>query len=127
MSYVAVARAPIHEIEAVRRKMGWHFRWVSSGGSDFNYDFAVSFRPEEVEAGKAYYNYREFDPQESFDLSGNSIFYKDLQGQIFHTYSTFGRGGEQFLGIYAFFDLLPKGREENEISMPKMGLRPIRR
>src|SRR6202163_2335145 len=113
MSYVAVARAPIGEIEAVRKRMGWKFRWVSSFKSDFNYDFRVSFRPEEIKAGKAYYNYHEFDPKGTSDLSGNSIFYRDKTGQIFHTYSTFGRGGEQFLGIYGFFDLLPKGREEN--------------
>ena len=113
MSYVAVARAPIDEIEAVRKKMGWNFQWVSSSKSDFNYDFHVSFRPEEIEAGKAMYNFHEFDPKISEDLSGNSIFYKDEDGNVFHTYSTFGRGGEQFLGIYSFFDLLPKGREEN--------------
>jgi len=113
MSYVAVARAPIGEIEAVRKRMDWKFRWVSSLKSDFNYDFHVSFRPEEVKAGKAYFNYHEFDPKGTSDLSGNSIFYRDKAGQIFHTYSTFGRGGEQFLGIYGFFDLLPKGREEN--------------
>jgi predicted dithiol-disulfide oxidoreductase (DUF899 family) len=113
MSYVAVARAPINEIEAVRKKMGWNFKWVSCSKSDFNYDFHSSFRPEEVEAGKAMYNFHELDPKGSKDLSGNSIFYKDEHGNIFHTYSTFGRGGEQFLGIYNFFDLLPKGREEN--------------
>jgi len=113
MSYVAVARAPIEEIEEVREKMGWTFRWVSSADSDFNYDFHVSFRPEEVKAGKAWYNYHEIHPKNSWDLSGNSIFYRDKHGQVFHTYSTFGRGGEQFLGIYRFFDLLPKGREEH--------------
>jgi predicted dithiol-disulfide oxidoreductase (DUF899 family) len=113
MSYVAVARAPIEEIEAVRSKMGWKFKWVSSSKSDFNYDFHVSFRPEELKAHNATYNFREFDPKETEDLSGNSIFFKDEQGQVFHTYSTFGRGAEQFLGIYGFFDLLPRGREEN--------------
>jgi predicted dithiol-disulfide oxidoreductase (DUF899 family) len=112
MSYVAVARAPIDEIEAVRKKMGWKFRWVSSSKSDFNYDFHVSFRPEEVKAHEAIYNFRKFDPKGSEELSGNSIFYRDDKGQVFHTYSTVGRGGEQFLGIYGFFDLLPKGREE---------------
>lgn len=113
MSYVSVARAPIDEIEAVRKKMGWKFRWVSSAKSEFNYDFHVSFRPEELRAHKAIYNFHEFDPNESEDLSGNSVFFKNELGEIFHTYSTFGRGGEQFLGIYGFFDVLPKGREEN--------------
>jgi predicted dithiol-disulfide oxidoreductase (DUF899 family) len=113
MSYVAVARAPIEQIEAVRKKMGWAFRWVSSSKSEFNYDYHVSFLPAEREAHKTIYNFREFDPKGTLDLSGNSIFFKDEGGEIFHTYSTFGRGGEQFLGIYGFFDLLPRGREEN--------------
>jgi predicted dithiol-disulfide oxidoreductase (DUF899 family) len=112
MAYVAVGRAPIDQIEATRKKMGWRFRWVSSFKSDFNYDFHASFRPEEVKARRAFYNWKEIDPKGSIDLSGNSVFYKDASGAIFHTYGTFGRGGEQFLGIYGFFDVLPKGREE---------------
>lgn len=112
MAYVAVSRAPLAEIEIVRRKMDWDFNWVSSEGSDFNYDFHVSFRPEEVAAGKSIYNFRAFDPEGMSDLSGNSVFYKNEQGEVFHTYGTFGRGGEQFLGIFAYFDVLPKGREE---------------
>jgi predicted dithiol-disulfide oxidoreductase (DUF899 family) len=112
MAYVAVSRAPIEQIEKVRRRMGWKFRWVSSFKSDFNYDFHVSFKPEEIAAGKTIYNYGEFDPKGSRGLSGNDVFYKDDAGNVFHTYGTFGRGGEQFLGIYGFFDVLPKGREE---------------
>jgi predicted dithiol-disulfide oxidoreductase (DUF899 family) len=112
VAYVAVARAPIDEIERVRMKMGWRFRWVSSSESDFNYDFHVSFRPEELAAGRAVYNFREFDPQGHADLSGNSVFYKDESGAIYHAYGAFGRGCEQFLGIYGILDVLPKGREE---------------
>ena len=113
MSYVAVARAPIEQIEAVRKRMGWKFCWVSSYKSDFNYDFHVSFRPEEVKAGKTIYNFREkkIGPQ-TYTLSGHSVFYKNAKGEIFHTYGTFGRGSEQFMGIYGYFDVLPKGREE---------------
>lgn len=111
-AYVAVARAPIDEILAVKKRMGWRFRWVSSSPSDFNYDFHVSFRPEELERGRAFYNFREFDPQGNADLSGNSVFYKDASGAIFHAYGAFGRGCEQFLGIYGILDVLPKGREE---------------
>jgi predicted dithiol-disulfide oxidoreductase (DUF899 family) len=111
VSYVAVARAPVAEIEAVRQRMGWRFRWVSSAGSDFNYDFNVSFTPQELTSGRAQYNYRQTDPGIE-DLSGDSVFLKDASGQIFHTYSTFGRGGEEFLGIYRFLDVTPKGREE---------------
>jgi predicted dithiol-disulfide oxidoreductase (DUF899 family) len=115
VSYVAVARAPIEEIEAVRKRMGWKFRWVSSYNSDFNYDFNVSFRREQAAAGQAIYNYG-VAPEwaaELEDLSGDSVFYKDEAGQIFHTYSTFGRGGEEFLGVYRFLDATPKGRNEN--------------
>jgi predicted dithiol-disulfide oxidoreductase (DUF899 family) len=115
VTYVAVARAPIGEIETVRKRMGWRFSWVSSYYSDFNYDFSVSFKPEQVASGQALYN---FQPAPEWaagveDLSGDSIFYKDDSAQIFHTYSTYGRGGEQFLGIYRFLDLTPKGRTEN--------------
>jgi predicted dithiol-disulfide oxidoreductase (DUF899 family) len=115
VTYVAVARAPIEEIEAVRKRMGWKFRWVSSYHSDFNYDFDVSFSREEVASGRALYNYG-VAPQwtaDIEDLSGDSVFYKDKAGQIFHTYSTFARGGEEFLGIYRILDATPKGRNEN--------------
>ena len=115
VGYAAVARAPINEIEAVRKRMGWTFPWVSSYGSAFNYDFDVSFRRPAVEAGHALYN---FAPAPAWaggleDLSGNSVFFKDDSGQIFHTYSTYGRGGEQFLGIYGYLDVMPNGRAEN--------------
>jgi predicted dithiol-disulfide oxidoreductase (DUF899 family) len=114
VTYAAVARAPIEEIEVVRRRMGWLFPWVSSYHSDFNYDFNVSFTAEQVASGRALYN---FQPAPEWaagleDLSGDSVFYKDDSGQIFHTYSSYGRGGEQFLGIYGFFDVMPKGRNE---------------
>ena len=111
VSFVSVARAPLAEIEAFKKRMGWHFRWVSSYASDFNYDFNVSFTPEQMKTGKAVYNYQETEvPLE--DLSGFSIFYKDEKGDIFHTYSTFGRGGEEVLGSYMLLDLTPKGRNE---------------
>ena len=112
VSYAVVARAPIDEIEIVRQRMGWQFVWVSSYRSSFNYDFHVSFTPEEVADGRAYYNYRYTNPGLE-DLSGNSVFIKDDAGQIFHTYSTFGRGGEELLGAYNYLDLTPKGRNEN--------------
>jgi len=111
VSYVAVARAPFDEIEALRKRMDWHFPWVSSFHNDFNYDFNVSFKPEEMAAGTATYNYKQGNPGME-DLSGDSVFYKNGKGEIFHTYSVFGRGAEMFLGIYAFFDVMPKGRNE---------------
>jgi predicted dithiol-disulfide oxidoreductase (DUF899 family) len=111
VSYVAVARAPFDEIEALCKRMDWHFPWVSSFHNDFNYDFNVSFKPEEMAAGTATYNYKQGNPGME-DLSGDSVFYKNGKGEIFHTYSVFGRGAEMFLGIYAFFDVMPKGRNE---------------
>jgi predicted dithiol-disulfide oxidoreductase (DUF899 family) len=112
-AYAAIARAPIAEIEAVRERMGWGFTWVSSYRSDFNYDFHVSFTLEEVAAKRAYYNYRWTDPGLE-DLSGISVFYRDEGGEIFHTYATYGRGGEEVLTAYMYLDLMPKGRNEPE-------------
>lgn len=113
MSYITVSRAPIVEIEVVRKKMGWKFCWVSSLKSSFNYDFHVSFTPEEVAAGETTYNFRRHKiGPETFTLSGHSVFYKNPEGEIFRTYGAFGRGSEQFMGVYSYFDVLPKGREE---------------
>jgi predicted dithiol-disulfide oxidoreductase (DUF899 family) len=114
VSYAVVARAPIEEIEVVRQRMNWKFLWVSSFGSDFNYDFDVSFRPEEVAAGRAQYNFGTAPEWTAGmqDLSGRSIFYRNDAGKIFHTYSAYGRGGEEVLGIYGILDAMPKGRNE---------------
>jgi predicted dithiol-disulfide oxidoreductase (DUF899 family) len=112
VSYVVIARATIEEIETVRQRMDWRIRWVSSFGSDFNYDFNVSFWPQDIAAGRAFYNYQHTD-RVLEDLSGNSVFFKNAAGEIFHTYSTFGRGGEEFLGAYRILDVTPKGRDEN--------------
>jgi predicted dithiol-disulfide oxidoreductase (DUF899 family) len=114
VTYAVVARAPIEEIEAVRKRMGWQFPWVSSYRSDFNYDFDVSFTPAQVAAGRALYN---FGPAPDWaagleDLSGDSVFFKDGEGQIYLTYATFGRGGEDFLTAYRILDVMPKGRAE---------------
>jgi predicted dithiol-disulfide oxidoreductase (DUF899 family) len=112
VSYVAVARAPLDEIEAFKKRMGWSFRWVSSSGNDFSYDFHASFKPAQLENGTAFYNYRT-GPVPLEDLSGFAVFHKDEQGRIFHTYSTFGRGLEEVLGTYMFLDITPNGRNEN--------------
>jgi predicted dithiol-disulfide oxidoreductase (DUF899 family) len=114
VSYVVVARAPIEEIEVVRKRMGWKFLWVSSFGSEFNYDFNVSFRLEDLAAGRAQYNFRRAPDwtREIQDLSGRSVFYKNEAGEIYHTYSSYGRGGEEVLGIYGILDGMPKGRNE---------------
>ena len=112
VSYVAVARAPLIEIEAFKARMGWSFPWVSSFGSDFNYDFNVSFTPAQIADGTAIYNYRA-GPLPLEDLSGLSVFHKAEDGTIYHTYSTFGRGAEERLGTYMLLDLTPNGRNEN--------------
>jgi predicted dithiol-disulfide oxidoreductase (DUF899 family) len=111
VSLVTISRAPFAEIEAFKKRMGWRFRWLSSYGSDFNYDYHVSFTKEEAATGKVYYNYesRGFVSEE---LSGLSVFYKDQTGEIFHTYSTYGRGDEMVDTTYMYLDLLPKGRNE---------------
>lgn len=114
VTFVAVSRAPIAEIEAFRKRMGWKFRWVSSFESDFNYDYHVSFTEEELFQGKAFYNFElrelRFKVEE---MAGLSIFYKDATGDVFHTYSCHARGDEGGLTTYFYLDLTPKGRDEN--------------
>jgi predicted dithiol-disulfide oxidoreductase (DUF899 family) len=111
VSYVVVSRAPLPEIEAFKKRMGWRVKWVSSYRSDFNYDFHVSFTADEIARGEAYYNY-EMRKVGIGELSGRSVFYKDASGDVFHTYSSYGRGGEDLLSTYRFLDLLPLGRNE---------------
>ena len=122
VTFLAVSRAPLPEIEAFQKRMGWRFKWVSSNGNDFNYDYHVSFTPEERAEGKVYYNYdkREFPSEEA---PGASVFYKDESGQVFHTYSSYGRGIEMLLGAYFFLDLVPKGRDESELPWPMAWVR----
>jgi predicted dithiol-disulfide oxidoreductase (DUF899 family) len=111
LSFVAVSRAPLGQIEAVKRRMGWRFRWVSSHGSDFNFDYGVSFTDEQVAKGQTGYNYGT-TPYANPDLHGTSIFAKDEAGQVFHTYSSYARGPELLLGALNWLDLTPKGRNE---------------
>ncbi|WP_394821716.1 DUF899 domain-containing protein [Pendulispora albinea] len=111
VSMVAVARAPFEELEAFRQRMGWRIELVSSLGSDFNYDFHVSFTKEDLAKGAAQYNFGKLEG-EIEDLSGLSAFYKDEAGNVYHTYSCFGRGGEEVLGSYMVLDRMPKGRNE---------------
>jgi len=111
VSYVVIARAPLNEIEAFRKRMGWSFKWVSSFGSDFNYDFNVSFTPDEIAKGRGFYNY-EFREITIEDMSGISVFYKDANGDVFHTYSSYARGAEELMSSYICLDLTPKGRNE---------------
>jgi predicted dithiol-disulfide oxidoreductase (DUF899 family) len=115
VTYAAVARAPIEEIEAVRKRMGWRFPFVSSYRSDFNYDFDVSFTKEQIATGRALYNFARAPDWAAGleDLSGRSVFFKDESGEIYLTYASFSRGGEDFLTAYRILDATPKGRDEN--------------
>lgn len=110
VTFIAVSRAPLAEIERFRQRMGWQFKWVSSFGNDFNKDFNVSFMPDQPQI---YYNYG-MQPFECEELPGISVFYKDVAGQVFHTYSTYRRGVEAMMGTYSLLDLTPKGRDERD-------------
>jgi predicted dithiol-disulfide oxidoreductase (DUF899 family) len=92
--------------------MGWDFDWVSSNGNDFNYDYHVSATPDEQAAGKTYYNYTMTEGAPAGELPGISVFYKNAAGEIFHTYSSYGRGGDILIGAHNYLDLTPKGRNE---------------
>ena len=112
VTFVAISRAPLAEIERFRRRMGWQFKWLSSHGNSFNYDFRVSFTPEEVAQGALPYNYGTW-PYAFEEWPGVSVFCKD-GGEVFHTYSTYGRGVEVMMGTYRLLDLTPKGRDERD-------------
>jgi predicted dithiol-disulfide oxidoreductase (DUF899 family) len=112
VAFTAVSRAPLSKIQAFKKRMGWRFPWVSSYGADFNYDYHVSFTADEFARGKVEYN---FDLVEfpSTEAPGLSVFYKDNDGNIFHTYSAYARGTEDLMNTYNYLDLVPKGRDED--------------
>ncbi len=109
--FVAISRAPYAEIAAYHKRMGWTFKWVSSYGSDFNFDYNVSFTEADKARGKVFYNFTTMDYMVD-EMPGYSIFYKDEAGDIFHTYSAFARGTELLGGVYGFLDVTPNGRNE---------------
>jgi predicted dithiol-disulfide oxidoreductase (DUF899 family) len=115
VTLVVISRAPFPEIEAYQKRMGWRFKWVSSNENDFNFDYHVSFTKEEEKKNEVYYNYRK-DEFISDELPGLSVFYKDKDGTVYHTYSTYARGLDPLVGTYNFLDLTPKGRDENSES-----------
>lgn len=116
VTLIAVSRARLPEIEAYKRRMGWRFPWVSSYGSDFNYDFQVSFTPDELASGKVHYNYTEIDAaQAAEELPGLSAFSIDETGTVFHTYSSYARGPEELIGTLMILDRAPKGRNETTV------------
>jgi predicted dithiol-disulfide oxidoreductase (DUF899 family) len=113
VTYVTVSRAPLDKIEAYKKRMGWKFPWASSFGSDFNFDYHVSFTKEELESGKVFYNFRETSGDDANDeLPGMSAFIRDENGNVYHTYSDYARGGEEILTTLMILDRAPKGRNE---------------
>lgn len=122
VSFVAISRAPSPKIEAFKKRMGWRFNWVSSYETDFNHDYHASFTPEEIAKGKVDYNYSltEFP---SAEAPGFSVFYKDKEGNIFHTYSAYARGTETTVNTYNYLDLVPKGRDEDNLTFTMAWLR----
>src|SRR5881397_1294556 len=115
VTLLAVSRAPLRQIEAFKKRMGWHFTWVSSYGTDFNFDYHVSFPKGEMAKGAVDYNFgsREFPSEEA---PGISVFYKDEHGDVFHTYSAYARGLDLLVGAYNYLDLAPKGRDEGALA-----------
>ena len=122
VGFVAISRAPLAKIEAFKMRMGWSFTWVSSFGSDFNYDYQASFRPEDLSRGAVFYNYRD-EKLNMTEREGVSVFYKDERGTIFHTYSTYARGIDPVNGAYQFLDLAPKGRDEDGLQFTQAWVR----
>ena len=112
VSFVAVSRGAVEKLQAYRERMGWKFRWVSSAEGDFNRDFHVSF-PKGTREHGVFYNFTDRPDPEIDELPGVSVFHQD-DGTIYHTYSTYGRGGEMFLPVYGWLDIVPKGRNETK-------------
>ena len=124
VAFVAVSRAPIAKLQAFAKRLGWTFKWVSSGESDFNYDFDVSFRPDTLAGGAATYNFAKLSSFRSrgkvldmtpSDMPGISVFAKDADDTVFRTYSTYGRGIDMMNNAYNYLDLVPGGRDEAKL------------
>src|SRR5581483_9914708 len=107
VTLLAVSRAPLERLTAFKKRMGWRFKWVSSSGSDFNFDYGVSFTEEQLAKGEVEYNYKRQPGND--ELPGISVFCKDGEGNVFHSYSSYGRGGDLLIGAYNYLDLVPKG------------------
>jgi len=122
VTMVAISRAPLAKLEAFKKRMGWSFKWLSSSDTDFNYDYQASFKPDEVKAKSAFYNYRQADVGH-VDREGTSVFYKAANGDIFHTYSAYARGIDMMNTAYHYLDLVPKGRDEDKLEFTQAWVR----
>ncbi len=115
VTLVTVSSAPLGTLEAFKRRMGWDFKWVSAEKTDFNRDYRVTFTREQVEENDVVYNYRQGSDYPGPELPGISVFFKDGDGAVYHTYSAYARGLDAFLGVYRLLDIVPKGRDEDEL------------
>jgi predicted dithiol-disulfide oxidoreductase (DUF899 family) len=113
VTMIAVSRAPYAKLAAYRERMGWSFKWMSSFGTDFNFDYRVSFTADEMARKQAFYNFKMQNPEVG-EREGVSVFFKDRKGGVFRTYSTFARGIDMLNLDYHYLDLVPKGRDEGE-------------
>ncbi len=114
VSFAVISRGPLAKLEAYKKRMGWRFKWLSSRGNDFNFDYHVSATDEEQAKGKMYYNYKTQDWVNE-EMPGLSVFHKDANGKVYHTYSVYARGLDVLIGAYNFLDLVPKGRDEDHL------------
>ncbi len=122
VTFVAISRAPVSKLEAFKKRMGWSFKWFSSGQTDFNYDYYVSFTPENIQNATGFHNYQTVNPGME-DHVGFSVFYKDQSGAIFHTYSCYSRGVDMLNSAYHYLDLVPKGRDEDNLDFTQSWVR----
>lgn len=111
VTFVAISRAPLAKLQVFATRLGWSFKWLSSYGSDFNYDYTVSFAPEDLAGGRAIYNYAA-TKMNMPELPGISVYFNDAEGNVFHTYSCYARGLDMLNTAYHYLDLVPKGRDE---------------
>jgi predicted dithiol-disulfide oxidoreductase (DUF899 family) len=122
VSFVAISRSTLPQIEAFKKRMGWRFNWVSSNSNDFNRDYHVLFTKEELALGNVNHNFT-LETFPGTDAPGFSVFYKDQNGEIFHTYSAYARGTETTMNTYNYLDLVPKGRDEDRLPFTMQWLR----
>ena len=122
VTMIVVSRAPYNKLAAYEKRLGWNFKWVSSYNTDFNFDYNISFKPEEIAKKEGMYNFIIQDPH-SPEREGVSIFYKDPEGHIFHTYSAYARGIDMLNVAYHYLDLVPKGRDEASKEFPQFWVR----
>ncbi len=122
VNFVTISRAPLPKIQAFKTRMGWSFPWFSSFGSDFNYDFGVSFTADAMRSCAPIYNYTQPETATA-DREGMSAFFKDPDGTVFHTYSTYARGIDLLNGAYNWLDLVPKGRDEDHLQFTQSWVR----